>query len=751
MIIGLAGLFIVFNPSSIHALSGSDFQAGNIIQDRNFYNNRSMSAAEIQAFLNSKVINCSQGYSCLKSYTIDTPTITDSQNLCNVYQGGVKVAAQIIYDVGLACGINPQVLITLLQKESGLITSTQPSSISYRSATGYGCPDSTPGVCDSSYYGFFNQLYKAAWQYKYYAKYSSSYSYRPFRTNSILWNPSASCGRSDVYIENQSTASLYIYTPYRPNSAALNNLYGTGDACSSYGNRNFWRIFSDWFGVDNKPLIRTTDSGNLFYNAGQFKYQIPSMEIAREFGFGDNDVAFVNQATLDSISSSPNNTQLSYYVKSDSDSDEDGGNIYLISNQKRYLITSMSQFAQYGLSTSNITTLPYYSLLRLPLVGNLSSFVSNDKGLVFYVSQGNKQAIYENDTYNGLNPSGNVSNLSEYILNTLRTVTPIVKSGLVLKSLDGRLWLVSEHGWYYIPSMNVASCLGFTSFIDMIPTEAVEGTQTAEATCLVTNGIDSQKYVADGSNVYPLKNEWGLNALPSTPLPSLSRGRTITTLPEGTVYQESSGSSLYTLQSGLKRHIADGDALTEYGHTRVQIASSEFLRTIPNGPLLYSSGTVVAAPDGSLFMIDRDKKRYIPSMQLFYAYGFKDSMILRVDSDSISKYSTGDPITTRAIVNNQPYIIDKSRRYSISSSMLGAYSSGSEYVATSIGSLKRTQEMIATQYIKADNSAQLYILEAGKKRPVYSWEIFTQKGGSNNNITEYSSNFITTIQTGSGY
>jgi hypothetical protein len=28
----------------------------------------------------------------------------------------------------------------------------------------------------------------------------------------------------------------------------LANLYGTGDSCSAYGNRNFWRIFRDWFG-----------------------------------------------------------------------------------------------------------------------------------------------------------------------------------------------------------------------------------------------------------------------------------------------------------------------------------------------------------------------------------------------------------------------------------------------------------------------------------------------------------------------
>jgi hypothetical protein len=51
-----------------------------------------------------------------------------------------------------------------------------------------------------------------------------------------------------VNIQTQATAGLYNYTPYQPNSAALANLSGTGDSCSAYGNRNFWRYFNDWFG-----------------------------------------------------------------------------------------------------------------------------------------------------------------------------------------------------------------------------------------------------------------------------------------------------------------------------------------------------------------------------------------------------------------------------------------------------------------------------------------------------------------------
>jgi hypothetical protein len=182
----------------------------------------------------------------LRNYSQDTPSKVAEAGLCEQYIGGTKSSAQIIYDVSLSCGINPKVLIILLEKEQSLITDDWPWSIQYRSATGYGCPDTA--ACDSAYYGFFNQVYNAARQFKRYGRDSTLFSYRAYRDNYIQYNPNAACGGSNVYIQNQATAALYNYTPYQPNPSALANLYGTGDSCGAYGNRNFWRIHNDWFG-----------------------------------------------------------------------------------------------------------------------------------------------------------------------------------------------------------------------------------------------------------------------------------------------------------------------------------------------------------------------------------------------------------------------------------------------------------------------------------------------------------------------
>lgn len=267
-------------PASAQALSGSDFRAGRIIDDGIFYAPNTMTVQQIQDFLNAKVPTCdtmgtqmrgsvtraqygnSQGvpppYTCLRDFRQNTTAKPAEAGLCNGYPAANHSAADIIYVVAQSCGINPKTLLVLLQKEQALITDDWPWPIQYRAATGYGCPDTA--ACDSQYYGFFNQVYNAARGFKYYAKYADSFNHIAGRNNSVRYNPSSNCGASTVFIQNQSTAGLYNYTPYQPNAAALNNLYGTGDSCSAYGNRNFWRLFSDWFGStsDNIPISYNT-------------------------------------------------------------------------------------------------------------------------------------------------------------------------------------------------------------------------------------------------------------------------------------------------------------------------------------------------------------------------------------------------------------------------------------------------------------------------------------------------------------
>ena len=220
------------------------FDPGFIISDYNFFNPDALTAVQIQDFLEERSCRPSDDVPCLWEYretTTSQPAKGDGH--CLPYVGAEnETAARIIAKIAAACTISPEVLLVLLQKEQSLLT--RPTASGYLRATGYGCPDTAD--CDAQYFGFFNQVYNAAWQFRQYTQEPD----RAFQVGSVDvgFNPNAECGASAVVIDNQATANLYNYTPYQPNPVAVENAGDEGDACSTYGNLNFWLFYNDWFG-----------------------------------------------------------------------------------------------------------------------------------------------------------------------------------------------------------------------------------------------------------------------------------------------------------------------------------------------------------------------------------------------------------------------------------------------------------------------------------------------------------------------
>ncbi len=222
------------------------FNPGKIITDHRFHDTLDMNADDVQAFLNNHEASCN-GSTCLRSLQMDVPD-RPGDGLCDAYKGGKKQsAAQIIDGAARSCGISQKVLLTMLQKEQHLVaTNHPPTQVQLRSAMGLSCPDDAD--CDTRYAGFFNQVYGAAHRFRYYQAHRDQYAYQTKALNDVRFSPDVSCGSGKVYIENDATALLYIYTPYQPNEAALQAGDGEGDRCSSYGNRNFVIIYNNWFG-----------------------------------------------------------------------------------------------------------------------------------------------------------------------------------------------------------------------------------------------------------------------------------------------------------------------------------------------------------------------------------------------------------------------------------------------------------------------------------------------------------------------
>ena len=420
----IAPLLTVVDPfvDEAHAANGADFNPGYIISDAQFFDGGSMSPTSVQAFIQGQVGSCASGATCLLNYTQPTPSIA-ADAYCAAYPGsGNERAADIIAKVGAACGISPKVLLVLLQKEMSLVTLRSPDAWRFTSATGFSCPDTAP--CDPAFSGFFYQVYYAARQFQRYVKHPTWWNYQPGRVNQILYNPNSGCGSSPVYIQNAATAALYIYTPYQPNAAALSNLYGTGDGCSSYGNRNFWRLFSDWFGspTEASSLVRTEANATVYLVSGTMKYPVPSIAILTAYA-PLGQVGFVSQSYLDRLTTGHN---VGRTIR------DAGGTIYFTDAGIKLPLTSCAQAVDYGASCASngyvqLTDAQAAAFVNGPALSNLLGTTSGSR---YWIKDGVKREILDVQSQSEAGVGGALNVLSENAVSTLPFGDPIVRDSV---------------------------------------------------------------------------------------------------------------------------------------------------------------------------------------------------------------------------------------------------------------------------------------------------------------------------------
>lgn len=612
------------------AAVASDFQPGYIISDAQFYNGQAMSAAQVQAFLQSKVSACASGHTCLPNYTQSTPNRA-ADAFCSAYQGGNQTAAQIVAAVGNACNISQAVLIVLLQKEQGLVTATAPSSSAYTIATGYGCPDTS--ACDSLYYGFFNQVYSAAHQFERY-KASSGYNYQAGRNNTVRWSPNASCGSSTFYINNAATAALYNYTPYRPNAAALANLYGTGDGCSTYGNRNFWRYYTDWFGnpTGGGSLVRTASDPSVYLISGTTKAFVPdgsTFDALSSLG----PLRYVADSYLASFTTVAN---ASRWVR-----DATTGNIYLMDSGTGHLVVDCGQLAAFGGNCSSYTSLTPVQASSIPLGSTLSNFVRQSAtGAVWYVANSTKTQFFSmNDltTFTG-GAVPAVTNLSDITLGAFPSAAGQLYPGDVFSTPSGSLGIVQDGiSSRPITSSDVATQLARAPVaIDALTASAYP--ISGAAVGLVVSCGSSEYWLGGGGRTQiAVDPGLGVSALSPTlcaAIPALGASAA------SSLVARTPGGVSYLISGGVAQRFDSDASLTAFGGSvasTVPIDPSVESHLTQGTTLLAVGSLVKTAANAQVYFIDGLNRRYpVASFQTAAAFGV--AAVTVVDPSDMAGY-----------------------------------------------------------------------------------------------------------------
>ncbi len=794
--------------NSAQAVTANDWKAGNIINDTLFSDGDGMSVAQIQAFLVRLLPSCDKWgsktselgggtraqygasvgnpapFTCITNY-YEVPKTSPSPNIpvnnygqynpdgSTVIPAGSKSTAQLIYDAGQQYSINPKALIIKLATESsGPLTSDDwPLKKQFYYAMGAHCPDSGPGGsanCNINYSGFSMQIAESARLLRSYldGMTQSWWSYKkPYQNNNILWNVvERNCGSSNVYIETKATAALYTYTPYQPNAAALNNMYGTGDNCSAYGNRNFWRVWNDWFGSTQEPgytpFFQIPGSvATYVLGANKTYYAVNDYQRLVDYGFEGPfklRVKQIEQSALTSYTFKGNLPAIARF---------EGIGVFLAIDGKLRPVPSEEILQSYGYALGQEATLTKEVADVLPQGDALWNVAgTTGGGATYYVSGGKKQAMCSWDVYTNLGTpvysSQPITSLPARYLSSISNGALIAMDGDVIESSDKSVYGVWSNGLFIPMNANTArssgaiNCGAPSDAVNLLP----KSSQTIDN--IVSNGAGSL-YVLEGQKklVVNQQNTAALN------IPTQQFTQTTDKFLEklassslSKLVRVNGGAGVYLIDNGKSYGIPSEADLYGLGFNfdNVQdVSNKTFSLTTQNG-LVFKPGSIVRETSSlELYMIDSQFKRhYISSESILLNYGYRWSDVRVVPNGSLNGYSIDDPLRYYIKENESLYwIMDRGVKRRIPVNLVASnYYNLTEDKYTDITIPVLTQYPMAEQLgrvFRAGTGVGVYTIENGTKRAFTNESAFFARGYTWQDVTSLNPDYVNQLPTGS--
>ncbi|MFM5904821.1 MAG: LysM peptidoglycan-binding domain-containing protein [Micrococcales bacterium] len=740
--LALTGVIGVQSPGDkALALDGSRFDPGLIISDSVFYDFGSMTVEQIQRFLDSKVSNCklspTASFTCLRHLKVNIQAMPAVDGRCEAIEAAESVsAAQMIYTVARACNINPRVLLVTLQKEQGLVTSTnpvwpdssKPLDYRYRIAMGYSCTDSGP--CTT--FGFFFQVYKAASQFRWYGNPQGSFTYlRVGKDIKIAYQvPSVSgCGARTFQLKSQATAALYYYTPYTPNQAALDNLYGTGDKCSAYGNRNFWRYYWDWFG---SPI----GGGFLLRSASSDVYLIvddPATNTYEKHRISDPDlvaafaplgpVGTISQEYLDSF---PTGSDMNRLVKSAT------GNYFFVEGGRKYLFSSCNQVAEVGLDCAKATQLTANQLSAMPSSGSMTVLIpetaGNKTGPQYLIQNGSKHEILDpaavTDTGFSL-PA--LAPVGIGAFKYLPWGAPLARDGSIfINRTNGNSAVIINQTYFEIDPAT-SDDLNFNSwFTPVTATLSDDGVNAIKSNVPVKSVVASTsgtQYVLTSAGRVVITTTDGLVAYPPVlPNELLTRIPVATsTLSTPLLAAAPAGKNVYLLAGQTRRLVAQSSAVSKLaaitGQTAPTVLPASAIAQVGLSGPVYAPGTLLKDASGTLYLTDGLENLFsVTSPDLAKLYGFgAETKVTKAQLASYSKW--GKLSGFKVMCGTQQYLAVGGRLQPIQDDYAAAFPGKYSLLApTTCANLKFGTTQLGRFVV---SPAKLtYLLSGGKRRLV---------------------------------
>ena len=751
-VFGLVAIPSEQEPAS--ALNGSMFDPGLIISDSVFYDFGTMTVADIQRFLDGRVAACRAAADrpgCLKDYRLSTPGAPGSPGRCTAVPAKSNIsAAELIYDIARACGINPRVILVKLQKEQGLITATDPSPRAYDFALGMDCPDS-PSGCSAASAGFFWQLYKGVGQLNWYSNPAGSFTWlRPGTVISRPYYPNRpSCGSQSFLLQNKATAALYYYTPYVPNQAALDNLYSTGDRCSSYGNRNFWRFFSDWFGspIGGGFLLKAA-RGDTFFIVDEVKYRVPDAELLASLA----PLGPIGEISLDYLESFPtvgDMTPLIRNATTDRYSFVDSG--------KRIRFTTCEQVASFGLNCGSAVTLTSPQFSALAAGGDATNVVLGASNERYLVEAGVIREVLNDASVaeEGITLAA-PSQIRRASLNYLPVGKPIASNGSLVGNREtGALGIIADGSFFGIDPAT-ATDVNFGVWF-----QAQGSTLSSQSIQALTAGPVIQSIVADAAGKQFLLTPAGKRLIQDSEnwieKPTILPASVLNLIPTvaeelvtPAVVRSTTDATLFLVNAGELRPIQTSDrraVRASLQEDTVHRISPSALSQMRKGSPVIPPGALIRVGSAS-FLVDGLSRLYrIRTTEQARALGLGAARTVK-KADVVSYVRGGNLSGMKVTCSAQPHLIVAGKLVRVSAAAFSHYPTTARELDSGTCATLSFSAAAGSRFIKTSDN-KFFLVEDGQKRPIANKARYVALKGSGPNAIPVDSIFAARVPTGS--
>ncbi len=408
-------------PVNAKAKKEAKFNPDNIISNHEFLDYNSMNLKAIQEFLEKH-------NGILKNYK------TEDIN------GEKLKASKIIFNASQKYKINPQIILTLLQKEQTLITTPPKKPTQLKWATGFAAYDHRSPV--ERFGGFGIQVDRTAWRLKYYLEHPWDFRHSVGQTSNIDYNK--------VTPQTSATAALYNYTPH------------------IRGNKLFFQIWQNWFAkengeLENGSLVKTKNQPGvwLIENKKRRPFKSKSVFLSR---YDFDDVIEVSKKELE-------NYRIGEPVKFPNYSlvQASLGDLFLLSNNQKRPI-SQDMFKKIGFHPEEIIDANKKSLSTYKTGKPITSPYPNgallqnkENHAVFYVKDDIKHPIVDARILYNNYPYNNIIKVEPKEIKKYKTGEPIkFRDGTLLKTKDkNSVYLVSKNKIRPIHSSKTFKAFGF--------------------------------------------------------------------------------------------------------------------------------------------------------------------------------------------------------------------------------------------------------------------------------------------------